>query len=150
MLGTITINHQSDCAEYEVTCAKYGFIDDELYIEIDATPNVEHTLAFLGKISVELNGVDISQEIISSLKPISVFIPKSENDSQESETEKFTSIYIGEHYDIDENKVTISNTNAGIVIRWLGVILDPLYDDDRAKPTNIVIETILSPTLFEK
>jgi len=38
MTGNVYVHHQTGRADYHVTRAQYGFIDDELYIEIDAEP----------------------------------------------------------------------------------------------------------------
>jgi hypothetical protein len=148
MIGTVHIDHQDGVAEYEVTAAKYGFIADKLYVEIRAEPVGEHSLSFLRGIVLELYGGPVSEEALAAGEAISVTIPKSVNDEVDAGTDRFTNLYIGEHYDVDENQIVVRRTEAGASIRWTGVTQDPRYYDQRAKPTPIAVEASMDPTLY--
>ncbi len=150
MQGKITLQHQDGVAEYAVTRAEYGFIDDKLYVEIDGMPVGDHPLAFLGKMSIELNGAPLSEAVLRSGSGKTLSIPTSDNSDVDSDTDRFTNLYVGEHYDIDENEITVSGGAEAASIRWSGIAPDPRYYDDRAKPTCVIIKAMMSTTLFNR
>lgn len=148
MTGNVYVHHQTGRADYHVTRAQYGFIDDKLYIEIDAKPSSEHGLAFLGSLALQLNGLPVGTSEITDCVGREFHLPTSQNDDPTIDIDRFTNLYLGEHYDVDENVITISNDN-GIILEWIGVAPDVRFYDERAKDNRIELKCILESGLFQ-
>ncbi len=149
MTGIVYVHHQTGRADYRVTRAEYGFIDDELYIEIDAEPSSEHGLAFLKSLSLELNGLPVRTSEIVDCVGREFHLPTSRNDDPNIGTDRFTNLYLGEHYDVDENVITISDDN-GITLEWTGVAPDVRFYDERAKDNRIELKCTIEAGLFQR
>ena len=145
----ITLHHQDGLAEYKVTRSQYGFIDNELYVEIEAVPKTDHHLSFLSDLSLELNGIPVDESHIKDSSGTVLKLPRSVNEDDTSSTDRFTDLYLGEHYDVDENTIQISAPGEReFHLEWKGIAPDARYYDEKAKPMKIEVRTQIGSGLF--
>jgi len=148
MAGHIRIHHQDGTVEYNVTSAKYGFLGDKLFLEIEGEPAREHRFAkHFPLCGVELNQLPVGGSEISACFDREFVIPMSQ---VEEEPFRYTNFYLGTHYDLDENHIRFLKEKKTVVLEWQGVAPDVNYYDQRAKPNAVEIRCPIKPGLFDE
>jgi len=146
MSGYIRIHHQDGLLEYSVTSAKYGFVDDRLFLEIEGSVASEHPFAeHAPDCKVELDQLAVGCTKITGCLGREFVIPTSQ---VEEPPYRLTNIYLTDHQDVDENHLRFFKDQKATMIEWRGVAPDINYYDHRAKPNAVEIRCQIQPGLF--